>query len=164
MKNDMILIMESWRQTTLLEGVVDLIKNKSLDKETVKKVDNKLSDNEGYQLAKQLFSIIDQESAEESNNLDEGSLDWMRDKYSQALAGGITLKAMLENHPKFGPILKLTPAMLALAYIAANAHSTGAISPSDAATAAEIMIKKGNLDIDSISGIANVTEQRKVDG
>ena len=163
MKNDMNLIMESWRQQTLLEGMVDLIKNKSLDKETVEKVDNKLSDDEGYQLAKQLFSIIAQEDTGESNNLEEGPLDWMRNKYVQAQVDGMMLVDMLKEDPKFAPILKLSPAILALAY-AYVGMETGVPESQLAATAAEIVAKKGKLDIDSISGIANMTEQRKVDG
>tara|TARA_B100000035_G_C20941226_1_gene527632 strand:+ start:575 stop:1060 length:486 start_codon:yes stop_codon:yes gene_type:complete len=161
MKNDMNLIMESWRQQTLLEGMADLIKNKNLDKETVEKVDNKLSDNEGYQLAKQLFSIINQEDTDKSNDLDEGPLDWMQDKVRQAYVDGMILTDMLKKDPAFAPILKLSPAMLALAY-AYIGMETGVPESQIAATAAEIVIKKGKLDVNSLADMVN--EQRKIDG
>ena len=145
----------------LNESLSTLIKNKSLDKETVEKVDNKLSDNEGYQLAKQLFSIIAQEDTEESNNLEEGPLDWMKNKYLQAQVDGGMLIDMLKEHPKFAPILKLSPALLALAYTAVSAE-VGNLNAQTGLTAAEIMIKKGKLDVNSLADMMN--EQRKIDG
>lgn len=83
MKNDMGLIMEGWRHTTLLEGVVKAIQDKSLEPEDVKKIGDKLSAKDpGFTLAVQFFNALSQTDPEEMDELGEGAMDWINSKNS----------------------------------------------------------------------------------
>ena len=161
MEKEIKKIEASTSPNKLNESLSTLIKNKTLDKETMEKIDNKLSDNEGYQLAKQLFSIIDQEDPEELKDLEEAPLDWMKNKYLQAQVDGMMLIDMLKQDSRFAPILKLSPAILATAFAAVKMETTG-FDGQTAAGAIEILAKKGKLDVNSIVDMMN--EQRKMDG
>lgn len=161
MRNNMKLILEGWRQTTLLEGVVDLIKNKSLDDEAVEEIGDKLSDNEGFQLAVKMFSAIDQMDPEEVAGLDEASMDWLTSKIVQGVIAKDNLMNTIKSDPRFAPILKLTPAALALSFLYFKHASGAGIGADDFTTAAELIMKKGKIDLDSLAQGTSMLENTK---
>lgn len=150
MRNDMKLIMESWRQTNLLEGLSDAIKNKQLDDEAIEKIGEKLSDNEGFELAIQMFSALSQIDSEETEELGEGVVDWINSKVVQGVIAKDNLVDTLKSDSRFAPVLKLGGPALAMAFLAFK-HKTGSVTASDFAVASEIVTKKGNVDIASLA-------------
>lgn len=157
MKNDMNLIMENWRRETLLEGVVDLIKNKKLDGDAIEEIGDKLSKKEGFNLAVQFFSSLGEMDPDEMEELDEGALEWIDSKIVQGLIAKDKLVDTLKTDPRFSPILKLGAPALAMAYLYYK-HKTSGVDPSDLASAAELIVRKGKIDLESLAQGTNVLE------
>lgn len=149
MKNDMKVIMESWRQTNLLEGVVDAIENNQLDDEAIEKIGDKLSDKEGFKLAVQMFSALSQTDPEEMEELGEGAIDWINSKVIQGVIAKDNLVDTLKSDSRFAPVLKLGGPALALAFLYFK-QKAGGVDPQDFAAATEIIAKKGKIGLDSL--------------
>ena len=154
MRSDMKLIIESWRRTTLLEGLADAIKNKQLDDEDVKEIGEKLSDKEGFQLAVQMFSTLSQVDSEEAGGLDEGPIDWINSAFVQATIAKDNLSDTLESDPRFAPILKLGAPALAMAFLVFKQKAGGSIEPNDLSMAYEIIAKKGQIGLEGLADAA----------
>lgn len=150
MKDDMKLIMESWRQTNLLESLSDAIKNKQLDNQAIEKISEKLSDNEGFKLAVQMFSAMSQIDEDEMGELDESAMNWLKGLIAQGYVDGNNLIDTLKSDSRFAPVLNLGGPALAMAFLAFK-HEAGSITGSDFAVASEIVTKKGNVDIASLA-------------
>lgn len=162
MKNSMKIIMEGWRRTTLLEGVTDLIKNKALDDETIEQIGDKLSDNEGFELAVQFFNALSQTNPEEMDELGEGTMDWINQKIVQGLVAKDNLIDVLKNDSRFAPMLKLSGPALGLAFLYYKSQS-GGVDPEDFTTATNMIVKKGNIGLEDAAD-AILMEKRKQNG
>jgi len=157
MKNNMNLILENWRRTTLLEGVVDLIRNKTLDRESIEKIGDKLSDNKDFEMAIQLFKALDQTNPEEIEALDEGAMDWINSKIVQGMIAKDNLVGLLKSDSRFAPLLKMSSPALALAFLYYK-NESGGLNPEDYQSALEMIVKKGNI---SLEDLANSTLAEK---
>jgi len=154
MKNDMKLIMESWRRKSILtEGLSDLIKNKTLDNDAIEKIGEKLSDNEGFDLAVQLFTALSTSDHEEVEGLEEGPVDWINSKVVQGLIAKEKLVDTLKDDPRFKPVLNLGAPALALAFLYFK-HKSGGINPEDFASATEMIAKGGSIELESLADAA----------
>ena len=170
MKNDMKLIMESWRkQSLLLENLSQLIKNKALDDKDIEEIGQKLSNNEGFELAVQMFSALSEVDPEEMDELGEGPMDWMNLTIIKGMMAKDDLINTLESDPRFAPILKLSGPALAAAFLLYKQKS-GGVNPDDFATATEMIAKKGKIGLEGLasatllevapqSGVYSVTKQ-----
>ena len=151
MKNDMKLIMESWRRKSILvEGLSDLIKNKALNSDSIERIGEKLSDNEGFELAVQMFSAMSQIDSDDMGELDESAMNWVESLIAQGYVDGNNLIDTLKSDSRFAPVLKLGGPVLALAFLTFK-QKTGNLTGSDLVVASEIVIKKGNVDIASLA-------------
>lgn len=160
MKNDMGLIMEGWRHTTLLEGVVKAIQDKSLEPEDVKKIGDKLSAKDpGFTLAVQFFNALSQTDPEEMDELGEGAMDWINSKIVQGMIAKDNLVDTLKSDPRFAPVLKLGGPALALAFLYFK-HETGGIDPDDFGSAIDMIAKKGRVSLDNLADAALVESIR----
>ena len=160
MKNNMKLIMESWRQTTLLEGVAAAIQNKDLDPKAIEEIGEKLlSDNKGFKLAVQIFSDLGETDPKDTNSLGEGALDWVNSKIIQGMIMKDNLVDTLKSDSRFAPVLKLGGPALALAFLYYK-NETGGIDPNDFTRATEIIAKKGQVGLE---GLANATLNEKIE-
>ena len=155
----MKLIMESWRQTNLFEGIADAIKNKQLDDEAIEKIGDRLSDKEGFKLAVQMFSAMSDIDTDEMGELDEASMDWVRSLVAQGYVAGNQLIDTLKSDSRFEPILKLSGPALAIALLYFK-QKTGGVTGMDMAVAADIVVKKGNIGLDALAD-AVLTEHTK---
>jgi hypothetical protein len=163
MKNNMSLIMESWRASQILsESIVDLIKNKKIDEETIEAIGEKLSDNEGFELAISFFNSLSEFDQEEIEELDESALDWMNQKIVQGLIAKDNLIDVLKNDSRFAPMLKLSGPALGLAFLYYKSQS-GGVDPEDFATATNMIAKKGNISLEDAAD-AVLMEKRKKNG
>ena len=150
MKNDMGLIIESWRKSSINEGIVDLIKSKKLDDKSVEKIGKKLSDEEGFKMAVQLFSSLSEIDSEEMKGLDEGAGEWINSAVVSAMIAKESLVDTLKSDPRFAPVLKLGAPALALALLYFK-HKTGSIQGSDYVAATEIIVKNGNIGLEKLA-------------
>jgi len=150
MKNDMKLIMESWRKSSINEGIVDLIKSKKLDDKSVEKIGKNLSDEEGFRMAVQLFSSLSEIDSEEMEGLDEGVGEWITSTAVSAMIAKESLVDTLKSDQRFAPVLKLGAPAIALALLYFK-HKTGGIQPSDFASATEIIVKKGDIGMEKLA-------------
>ena len=152
MKNDMKLIMESWKSFGIIsESFVSKLKKKDLDEKTIEKFDNSLSNNEGYALAKEFFDSLEATQNEESN-LDESIANWFSNIHDQASKKSLSLQTAAVTHPKFKSILKIGAPALALAFLAVKAKNHD-LQGQDFGTALELMLKGGDMEIaDIITG------------
>ena len=166
MKNDMNIIMENWRRTTLLEGVTDLIKNKQLDPETIENIGDKLSKDPGFELAVELFSAMSEIDPEEMEDLGEGVMDWINSKIVQGMIAKDSLMDTLNSDSRFKPILELTGPALAIAFLYFK-NETGGVDPDDYATAFEMITKKGQIGMENLADVViaeNIKKLRSPNG
>ena len=150
----MKLIMESWRRKSILtEGLSDLIKNKALDNDAIEKIGEKLSGNEGFDLAVQLFTALSTADHEEIEGLEEGPIDWIHSRVVQGLIAKENLVDTLKDDPRFKPVLKLGGPALALAFLYFK-HNSGGVNPQDFTSAIEMIVKKGDIGLESLADAA----------
>jgi len=157
MKNDMALIMEGWRKSNLLEGVADLIQNKSLDAEAIEKIGEELSKNPSFELAVELFSALSQADTEDLG-VEEGVMDWINAKVVQGMIAKDNLADLLRSDSRFAPLLKMSGPALALAFLYFK-NEAGGVDPDDYASALDIIAKKGSV---SLEGLADATLSEKL--
>lgn len=160
MKNNMGLILEGWRQTTLLEGVADLIKKKALDPEDIEEIGDKLTQNPDFKLAVQVFSALSQADIENLPPVKEGAMDWINAKIVKAMIAKDNFSELLRSDPRFAPLLKLTGPALALAFLYVKNESGLGIDAEDFTTAIDMIAKKGNIGLEGLAD-ATLTEKLK---
>ena len=164
MKNDMGLIMEGWRHTTLLEGVEELIKQGKFDKKTIEEFGNRLmAKKPGFKLAVDLFSVLSQTNPEGMDELGEGAMDWIHSKIALGIIAKDNLVDTLKSDSRFAPVLKLGGPALALAFLYFKQESSG-IDPDDFASAFDIIAKKGRVRLDNLADatlVENIRNQKE---
>ena len=160
MKNDMKLIMESWRSSSiLLEGALAAaIEDETIQPEDIAKIGEKQLQDPGFQQALEMFSALSRAGENGTDEIDEGAMDWINMKIIQAMQAGENLSDTLKSDPKFAPMLKLTPAALALAFLYFKLES-GGMNPQDVTTAGELLIRKGNIGLENLAD-AILTEKK----
>ena len=151
MKNDMKLIMESWRSSSiLLESVADAIENKTIQPDDVAKIGKKHLQDPGFQQALEMFAALSKADPDADGEIDEGAMDWINLKIIQGMQAGENLSDTLKSDPKFAPMLKLSGAGLALAFLSFKMES-GGLNPEDGLTAAQILSLKGKIPLDNLA-------------